>query len=89
MSKLNNHDNVTSRRGLLGQAMLATVCGTTGFASYSSAGRNNSPQTEAPENPAMLLEALQIPEAGFNRPTDSQTSLSVVNEKAVTNVAAC
>ncbi len=58
-SRFNNDNTVSTRRGLLGQAMLATACGVTGFASYSTAGSINSPQTEASENPATPMEALQ------------------------------
>ena len=54
-----NGEHVASRRGLLGQTMLAAVCGATGWAGYSTTKAAGSPQAEAPEVPTTPEEALQ------------------------------
>jgi carbonic anhydrase len=50
----------TSRRVLLGQAILATACGATGLAGYSTANAIGLPQSHAPEVPETPEQALQL-----------------------------
>jgi carbonic anhydrase len=54
-----NERRVSSRRSLLGQAMLATACGATGWASHSMANSAGDERVESPEVPATPQEALQ------------------------------
>lgn len=56
---VNTFEPVTSRRSLLGQAILATACGAAGWAGYSTASAVGSPQVEPPEVPTTPEEALQ------------------------------
>jgi len=56
---VNHCNHLTSRRSLLGQAMLATACGAAGLVGYSTAGAGDSPQAESPEVPTTPEEALQ------------------------------
>ena len=69
-------ESLSSRRVLLGQAMLAAACGATGWAGYSMAntvGVNPMESSEAPETPQ---EALQILMAGNQRFASGQSMAS-------------
>jgi carbonic anhydrase len=56
---VNHCDHVTSRRSLLGQAMLATACGAGGWFGYSTSSAGESRQAKSPEVPTTPEEALQ------------------------------
>jgi carbonic anhydrase len=56
---VNHCDHVTSRRSLLGQAMLATACGVGGGFGYSASSAGESRQAKSPEVPTTPEEALQ------------------------------
>ena len=71
-----NCDDVTSRRSLLRQAMLATVCGVTGWAGYSTTKAIGSPQSQAPEVPTTPEEALQKLLEGNRRFADGKSLAS-------------
>jgi len=55
----NNDEHMPSRRGLLGQAMLASAFGAIGWVRHSTANTISLPQIETPEVPTTPEEALQ------------------------------